>query len=373
MRISPIKITIVLVNLSFVILLSACSKEEAMSRQYEKQIEYKQIGECEVGGKLSIVNYTGFNLMSFLTGFMNLFNPEKFSYCIPALDKEKVKALNKEEKQALDTAFFNALRNKNHLEKITKNGEVKYLSITLRQLQELVRKGSELAYLDLHLVDYYDNHKSFNFTENSPYYLRLKELANNGDADALCLYSRRIPTPFPSLEHLKEPPSKHSVYEIYQAQKKGQTLNLNTEEFNAIVKERHLNGPENKWSRGSLKAAKMGSSECMSMYGGSLLSGSEMLGIQKNQKQGLKYLIEAAKKGSARAASILYLNYILGEDLPFNLGKYACWADIYNQTQPTPRQKVNFLGRVNLIKDLKKNIEFKRFAPKSFCQNIIEE
>lgn len=373
MRISPIKITIVLVNLSFVILLSACSKEEAMSRQYEKQIEYKQIGECEVGGKLSIVNYTGFNLMSFLTGFMNLFNPEKFSYCIPALDKEKVKALNKEEKQALDTAFFNALQNKNHLEKITKNGEVKYLSITLRQLQELVRKGSELAYLDLHLVDYYDNHKSFNFTENSPYYLRLKELANNGDADALCLYSRRIPTPFPSLEHLKEPPSKHSVYEIYQAQKKGQTLNLNTEEFNAIVKERHLNGPENKWSRGSLKAAKMGSSECMSMYGGSLLSGSEMLGIQKNQKQGLKYLIEAAKKGSARAAHVLSLKYYLGKQLPYNLGKYACWAEVYNHTYPKPHLEEDYESMIWSLNSVEKDLNYTKYSAKSFCQNIIEE
>lgn len=365
------KENIILLGLILVGSVTGCSKEEAMRQNYEKQIEFKKIGTCEDSGTLSRVNYTGFNLLSFVSSFFSFIDPDKFSYCIPGLDEQKVKELSKAEKQALDAAFFNALRNKNKVTSVKQsNGDVRYQSISLKNLQDLVRQGSELAYLDLHLFDYRENYKTFNFSETNPYYQRLKALATQGDAEAMCLFSQRIPTPFDGYEHLKEPPRKYSSYEIYEARKNGKPLTLRTEADDYRFRERHINGPENKWTKGIVKAAKMGSSECMSIYGGFLLGGSENLGIKKNQTEALEMLINAAKKGSARAARGLALKYYLGKQLPYDLGKYVCWAEIYNLTYPEPYLKEDYTGMIRSLNRVGKGRGYVKYSQKSFCQDV---
>ncbi len=237
--------------------------------------------------------------------------------CIPDLDQKLVKSLSKKRKEQLVTNFFaiyrmtGQSRDPNLFPKDVDTSKITRVNHAFLLMQKEVKKGSELAYLDMHLHDYYNldlGNYRLKFTEDNPYYQRLKNLAYSGDADAMCLFSQRIPTPFPGYKDL--------TWEHERFRDKEMSI------------KRFQNGPNDKWVKGMVKAAKMGSGHCMRAYSDYLLTGSLSQAIPKNEKLGKRYLIEAGRKNDQSAMATLAYNYAHGKHgFPFDLGKAKCWAD----------------------------------------------
>ncbi|MCF6345769.1 MAG: hypothetical protein L3J00_04775 [Thiomicrorhabdus sp.] len=337
-----------------------------------KIVELKEVGRCKnEPGTLMRVNYVGLNTLMFFSKFSYFVSPNMGKFCIPDLDEGKRKMLSKAEQQKLEVGFFNA-RDFSLGSEMVKDadGNVSHQSIALRRLQELVRMGSELAYLELHLFDYKDTKKSFKFSEDNPYYQRLKQLAKSGNAEAMCLFSMRKPTPFVGYEHLKY----------------GSADGLETEDYLKKLSIRRLQeGPEDKGVKGIVNAAKAGSSYCMSLYGSGLLrddtSYKPLSESEDSRQEGMKYALKAAKKGNANIAKSLSYGYLLGDVgvsyfFEQDLGKYVCWSQIYNQSFPPVHKPILFENRIkDKIWTAKRNgkvFSFTQYDPQTLCQTIKE-
>ncbi len=337
-----------------------------------KVVELKEVGHCkDEPGKLVRVNYVGLNTLMFFSKFAYFVDSNMGTFCIPDLDEEKRKMLSKAEQQKLEVGFFNA-RTLFFGSEMVKDadGNVSSQPIALRRLQELVRMGSELAYLELHLRDYKDTKREFKYSEDNPYYQRLKQLAKSGNAEAMCLFSSRIPTPFEGYEHLKYSSEDALAIKDYQTKFRIKLLE---------------EGPEDKWLKGIVNAAKAGSSYCMYLYGAGLLRGDtdyKSLSESENSKEeGMKYLLKAAEKGSANTARFLSFKYILGSKakdniFEYDLGKYACWSQIYNQSFPLVPKPILFENTIKRkIRSAKingKTLNFTQYNLLTLCQTIKE-
>jgi len=334
-----------------------------------KVVELDEVGQCkDEKGTLAEINYVGFNLMSFWSDFMYFIQPPMGEFCIPNLDESKRQQLSESEKLKLEVGYFNSQSLMTTVEPVKDlNGKISYQPVGLRQMQELVGMGSELAYIDLHLFDYKHTRQPFKFLETNPYYQRLKRLAKSGNAEAMCLYSKRTPTPFIGYEHLE-----------YNKQQDSKDKNY----FKNLVLKRYEQGPEDKWEKGMIQAAKAGGSYCMWRYGQWLLSGNvynkEFPYIEKNVTEGMKYYLKAAEIGNADVAMTLSLKYILGPasrvppSFDFDLGKYQCWSQIYNQSFPPVYKPIRFKQEIKQIMQVKKITSFTEYSPSSLCQTINE-
>lgn len=345
--------------IGFILMLSGCSKESIMNMSLDKSIEYEELGQCiDSEGTLSRVKYSGSNILGLFSKISYFGNSNNWNYCIPDLDRKRVNSLSVRDKERLDAGFFNAIGKIYKKEMVkSKSGEVKQVSISLQDMQTLVEMGSELAYLDMHLFDYHQTFTQFNFTEDNPYYQRLKQMANGGDAEASCLFSRRIPSPFKGYEHLKYDKERDTKDQSY---------------FNSLLKERFLFGPEGKWTRGSIDAAKRGASDCMAAHGHRLLKGNPNLQVRPDQTLGKEYLVQAAQKGSARASAVLYLNYKTGISFQRDLGKYVCWAKIYNDSFPPVYKKEDFESYIKIQRLISKDLVITHYSTESLCQKELE-
>ena len=332
-----------------------------------KVVELKEIGSCkDEQGTLFRVNYVGFNTLMFFSKFIYFVKPDMGKFCIPDLDQSKRHTLSKAEKQKLDAGFFNTVHLANAVETVKDaEGNVSYQRVGLKRLQDQVRMGSELAYLDLHLFDYKDTGREFKYSEDNPYYQRLKHLAKSGDAEAMCLFSRKIPTPFKGYEHLKL----------------NQQETLTPEDRKKLILKRFEEGPEDKWTKGMINAAKAGASDCMYSYGFSLLKGELPnqleFNSESNTQEGMKYMIKAAKNGNAGVAKHLAIQYILGPQggnnfVEYDLGKYKCWAQVYNQSFPDVYKPILFEEKIKREQFSKGTLNFTEYDPLTLCQTIKE-
>ncbi|MPQ77610.1 hypothetical protein F8R13_11205 [Hydrogenovibrio sp. JE_KL2] len=242
--------------------------------------------------------------------------------CIPDLDQKLVKSLSKKRKEQLVTNFFAIYRMTEHSNKDPNlypkdvdDSKDNRVSTAFLLMQKEVQKGSELAYLDMHLHDYYNldmGNYPLQFSEENPYYQRLKKLAYSGDADAMCLFSQRIPTPFAGYS------------DLIQKSRKTENKTLQIRRFKQ--------GPKDKWIRGIIKAAEMGSGQCMKFYSdfllGNIMGVSYAEIIPKDNILGKHYLIKAGQKNNQNAMFALAYNYgNAANGFSYNLGKAKCWAD----------------------------------------------
>ncbi|MPQ75946.1 hypothetical protein [Hydrogenovibrio sp. JE_KL2] len=275
--------------------------------------------------------------------------------CIPDLDQKLVKSLSKKRKEQLVTNFFAIYRmteqgntDPNLYSKDVDSSKDNRVSTAFLLMQKEVMKGSVLAYLDMHLHDYYNldlGNYRLKFTEDNPYYQRLKKLAYSGDADAMCLFSQRIPTPFPGYKDLTW---EHEHFR----------------DKNMLIK-RFQNGPNDKWEKGMVKAAKMGSGSCMRAYSSFLLTGSHPHVIPRNEILGKKYLIEAGRKNDQSAMWGLAYDYAHGEDgFPFDLGKAKCWTDKLSKVTSDLKYRIfglNYNVKADIYLAKRKGITLKQF------------
>ncbi len=365
-----------LLLITFLLFIQGCSESklphEEGYKPMVKILKYSEVGECsDEKGTLARVAYTGFNTLSIWTMFIHFIVPEMSTYCIPELDEKKRLQLSSAEKQKLDVGFFNKNSASTLIREKDEEGNIRYKRLALLQLQELVRQGSELAYIDLHLFDYKDTGREFKYSEDNPHYQRLKQLAQSGDAEAMCLYARRIPLEM----------DKKLVYNEEEYYKNKDTY------FSGLKLRQYKYGPDDKWLKGVINAAKAGSVGCMSSYGSVLLNGSPPL-IKQDIDKGMKYLLKAAQKGSARAPKTLFLEYLTGFNQPklkgdtykppkpppleYDLGKYKCWAQVYNQTFPAVYQPARYEQKVADHKSRHQINHITEYNPLTFCQTIKE-
>ncbi len=311
--------------------LSGCQETEKV-----KSIMHEEVGRCdnEPGTLIRVVSTDWWTRVEFdflKTIFWFSYQPKQDHFCIPDLPIEKIKNLTEQEKEKLRIDYVNRGLFKTTQDKI--KGTSYYTppkSSKFLDLQDLVRRGSELAFLELHLVDSYkiaNSNYPLKFKESNPYYQQLKQLAYSGDAEAMCLYSKVIPAPFKGYEDL-------TLYEFRK---------LNHEGKVQMHQRRWVEGPDDKWGRGRKKAAQMGSIECGEYYAG--LSAQNMTYDSIPLSEVKKTYLNAATKGSYPATSGVAIFYRLGiNGFEKNLAKSKCWMQKYNQldvSKPFTKDQVN--------------------------------
>jgi hypothetical protein len=289
--------------------------------------------------------------------------------CIPDLNQELVNNLSEQTKNQLAANFFaitsrsiRKVRTRsdvvlNQLPDDAKKDTNANIPDVFLLMQSEVKKGSILAYIDMHLHDYYTLDTSnyrLQFSEKNPHYQKLKKMAYNGDGDAMCLYSQRIPTPFPGYEHL--------------------TWEHDIPKDRAMILRNFKEGPDDKWLKGMIKAAKMEGSDCMAQYGSLLLTGKLKGIIPANRQLGIEYMEKAAKKNNERALRLLAYNYSTGNNgFEYNLGKAKCWATKLNSTfaELYPSLAFKISTYISIAKNKGVNLsDFPTYDPNNNCQLI---
>ena len=308
-------------------LLSGCIDQEEA-----RFVEHHEVGRCadEPGTLIRLLpadDWTRFQTYLLNTVLWFAYNPRYDHFCIPDLPKDKISNLTAEEKQQLRIDFVNRGRIKTTKDKVlNKIGPPKHSSFL--DLQNLVRKGSELAYLEMNLDSGYDS-SWIVFKEDNPHYQRLKYLAyEQQDAEAMCLYSNLTPTPFKGYEYLNHRALKKAI------------SSPNTQAFH---ERRWLEGPEDKWGRGMKKAADMGSMKCMTSH--AYWSYRNMILEPYSESDRKKIYLSLAPKGEWFSIRTIASSYRLGSGgFKKDLAKSKCWMQRYNQfdvSKPFTQDQIN--------------------------------
>ena len=334
-----------------VFFLAGCEDKEVkvfLNTFFKDHIAQKEIGRCKNEPGTLVKPYHPWFLTRIADAIFVIPKQEgsPIENCIPDLDPQVVANLTAEEKAKNRADFVNALKKYLIVKRFKKeSGQSITITKTFLELQELVRRGEELAQIELNLKDYYSNEiKFYQFKEDNKHYQRLKALADNGDGDAMCLYALRYPTPF----------------EGYKGIANGGNF-----------KKWYQEGPEDKSAKGLVKAAKQGGLACMVGYAYMLSETEpESMSVPYNPKLGFEYLKRAAIKGSNSAAWILSYTYSLADNdykIKFNLGKSLCWAKIHNNSYP--EQPISLSLILRQAKKYGKNMQnYQKFEPKTFCE-----
>ena len=278
-------------TLLFSLILTGCEESEVngfVDTVLKDYVAQKDLGRCQNEPGRLVQPYHPW----FITRIADaiLITPKQegspIENCIPDLNPDVVKQLTPEQIAKNRNEFARVISPVQYTiadEFEKKSGALIRINRTFLDLQELVRQGEELAQIELNLTDYYSNEiKRYTFTEDNPYYQRLKQLAQQGDADAMCHYATRSPEPLKGYEHLQGA----SFQKLYQ------------------------DGPEDKWANGIIKAAKQGSVRCLYDYSRMLVEKeSNSVTVDYNPKLGFELLKEAAYKGSVAAAGTLAFIY----------------------------------------------------------------
>lgn len=204
---------------------------------------------------------------------------------LPAFDHTKAKGLTPEKRAAYEQELFSELQQWNR-------GSRKYPTLEdierrEQRWQQMADDGFELAHITLSVL----KPKGGLVYSLSDPMKRLVELAEQGDAGAMCL--------MPGL--------------VGKA-----TLKLNTDAYAATYK---------SWLE---RGAAIGHPECQKALGGRLLRGVD--GYEQSTSRGLSLIFAARRSGYAHDVGALILHYERkGYADPANVRRLYCWRTIYSQ------------------------------------------
>jgi hypothetical protein len=204
---------------------------------------------------------------------------------LPAFDHAKAKALTREKRAAYEQELFSELQQWNR-------GSRKYPTLEdierrEQSWQQMAEDGFELAHITLSVLK---PKGGLVYSLSGPM-KRLVELAEQGDAGAMCL--------MPGL--------------VGKA-----TVKLDTDRYEPI------------YERWLARGTELRHPECMKLSGGRLLVG--VPGFKRDAKQGLELEFAARRAGYAHDAGALILHYqSKGYSDPANVRRLYCWRVIYSQ------------------------------------------
>lgn len=340
--------------LTVVFMLSGCEEKQATGFTaiiFKNYVKQKELGRCENEPGTLVEAYhpwwpTRIADAIFITPKQEG-SPVK--HCIPDIDPNIAAALTPEQKMRNRAKFYNAMTKTINQKIFTKtNGQEIMINKAFLELQELARQGEELAQIELNLTDYYSGPvQRYHFNEDNKHYQRLKQLAERGDGDAMCLFAQRHPTPFNGYEHLKHGAPGYKYEWYHQA-------------------------PEDKFGKGIEKAAKHGGMECMVIYSLMLSpEASSVVTVQPDRKRAFQYLIEAGKMGSERATALLRYAYMTKNNrygIQPNLGKAECWLEINNSLFPDYQYSLEGIQRRASKQGIDISKPYPKYDPKTFCE-----
>ena len=167
--------------------LTGCEKKEVdgfLNTFFKDHVAQREIGRCESEPGTLVEPYHPWLLTRIADAIFVTPKQEgsPIENCIPDIDPHVVANLTAEERAKNRADFVNTLYKYLVVKRFKKeSGQTITIRQTFLELQELARRGEELAHIELNLTDYYSNEtKQYRFKEDNRHYQRLKALSDSG-------------------------------------------------------------------------------------------------------------------------------------------------------------------------------------------------